>query len=270
MTAGIPFPNIDPVLIEFGPFAVRWYALAYIFGLVAGWQYMRWLSSKSPASIPLDDIDDFLTWSVLGVILGGRMGYVAFYKPEYFLENPVAILQVWNGGMSFHGGLLGVTLVTIWFARRRGINLLAFADLLACAAPIGLFMGRIANFINGELFGRITDVPWGVVFPRGGSLPRHPSQIYEAVLEGAVLFILLGILWRIRSVREKPGLIAGLFMVGYTFARAFAELFRQPDPHIGFLAAGTTMGQWLSLPMLMLGAYLIYASVFRPAKPART
>ncbi len=259
----MPFPDIDPVIFSIGPLAVRWYALSYIAGLILGWQYMRVLAARSPAPIALDDIDDFLVWATAGVILGGRLGYAVFYMSDYYLQNPLAILQVWRGGMSFHGGLIGVAVATVLFARKRKIDLLPFADILACAAPIGLFFGRIANFINGELFGRVTEVPWGVVFPRGGPLPRHPSQLYEAALEGLVLFAVVSLVWRVKRFRNRPGLTAGVFLVGYTAARASVELFRQPDAHIGFLLAGTTMGQWLSVPMLGFGLYLIYRAIRR-------
>ncbi len=254
------FPNIDPVLLQIGPLAIRWYSLAYIFGLVLGWRYMRSLARSVPDLASDLDVDDFLAWATFGVILGGRLGYVLFYKPEFYFANPTAILQVWNGGMSFHGGLIGVVLATILFTRRRGIDLIRFADILACAAPIGLFFGRLANFINGELFGRVSDVPWAIVFPHGGPNPRHPSQIYEAVLEGLVLLLLLHWLWRFESIRQRPGVLTGVFLVGYMMARSFIELFRQPDAFIGFLVAGTTMGQWLSVPMAGFGVYLIIRS----------
>lgn len=257
MTFVIPFPAIDPVLIQWGPLAIRWYSLAYIVGLLAGWRYIRALARKTPQAPEAHDIDDFLTWAILGVVIGGRLGYVLFYKFGYYLDNPLAILQVWKGGMSFHGGLLGVVVAGLLFVRRRGIRLLPFADLIACAAPIGLFLGRLANFINGELFGRVTDLPWAVVFPRGGPYPRHPSQLYEAALEGLALFVLLYILWRWKAVRQRPGLLTGVFLGGYGAARLTVELFRQPDTHIGFLIGGTTMGQWLSAPMLVVGLLLI-------------
>ncbi len=258
MTFAIPFPQIDPVLVQLGPFAVRWYALAYIAGLILAWRYMRVLAAGPPAVAGAEDVDDFLTWATLGVILGGRLGYVLFYKAGYYLADPMAALRVWEGGMSFHGGFLGVVVAGLVFVRRRGISALAFADLLASAAPIGLFLGRLANFANGELFGRPTDVPWAMVFPRGGPVPRHPSQLYEAALEGLVLFALLFVLWRIAAVRRRRGVLCGVFLVGYAAARGTVELFRQPDAHIGFLSAGTTMGQWLSLPMLVAGLWLIF------------
>jgi len=257
MTFAIAFPDIDPVLIQFGPLAIRWYGLAYVAGLILGWRYMRRLVGGPPPVSPARDVDDFLVWATLGVILGGRLGYVLFYQPAYYLDHPLAVFQVWAGGMSFHGGLLGVLVAALLFVRRRNIPLLAFGDALACAAPIGLFFGRLANFVNGELFGRETDVPWAMVFPHGGPLPRHPSQIYEALMEGALLFIILYLLWRREAVRRRPGTLIGVFLVGYAIARTVAELFRQPDTHIGFLLGGTTMGQWLSVPMLACGLYLI-------------
>ena len=191
MMLAIPFPQIDPVIVSFGPFAVRWYALAYIAGLVIGWRLMRRLAAKSPFEIDAEHIDDFLVWATLGVILGGRIGYALFYNFGLFLDNPISILYVWRGGMSFHGGFLGVVVAGLWFCKRRGIEPLKLGDLLACVAPVGLFFGRIANFINGELFGRVSDVPWAMVFPHGGPMPRHPSQLYEAALEGLVLFVVL-------------------------------------------------------------------------------
>jgi phosphatidylglycerol:prolipoprotein diacylglycerol transferase len=260
MTFVIPFPMIDPVLIEFGPIAIRWYSLAYIGGLILAWRYMRALAARPPEPVSALDIDDFIVWATLGVIFGGRFGYVLFYKPEFFLDNPLAILQVWRGGMSFHGGVLGVLVAGTLFARRRSIPYLPFADLIACAAPIGLFLGRLTNFITAELFGRVTDVPWAMVFPSGGDAPRHPSQLYEAGLEGLGLFVLLFALWRIEGVRMRAGLLTGVFLSGYALVRVFVELFRQPDVHIGFLLGGTTMGQWLSVPMLAVGVTLIVSA----------
>ncbi|MBC8159501.1 MAG: prolipoprotein diacylglyceryl transferase [Rhodospirillales bacterium] len=258
MTFVIPFPMIDPIMFEVGPIAVRWYGLAYVVGLVLAWRYVRRLAGGPPEVARLQDVDDFLVWATLGVIIGGRLGYALFYQPAYFLANPGAIVQTWTGGMSFHGGLLGVVVAGIIFVRRRKIDALAFGDMLACAAPIGLFLGRVANFVNSELWGRPTDVAWAVVFPNGGPQPRHPSQIYEASLEGVVLFAVLFILWRIPAVRDRPGTLIGVFLTGYSAARAFVELFRQPDAHIGFLLGGTTMGQWLSVPMLAVGLWFIF------------
>ncbi|MCH7957847.1 MAG: prolipoprotein diacylglyceryl transferase [Proteobacteria bacterium] len=257
MTFVIPYPSIDPILFQLGPLIIRWYALAYIGGLLLGWWYMRALAAQSPVAAERDEVDDFLVWATLGVVFGGRLGYVLFYNPGFYLDNPSLIFAVWRGGMSFHGGLLGVAAAAALFAHRRGIRLLPFADLLACIAPIGLFLGRLANFINGELYGRISEAPWAMVFPRGGPNPRHPSQLYEAGMEGAVLFVVLFFLRRREAVRRRAGLLTGVFLAGYGVARTIAELFRQPDIHLGFLSGGTTMGQWLSAPMLAAGVYLM-------------
>jgi phosphatidylglycerol---prolipoprotein diacylglyceryl transferase len=263
MTFAIPYPVIDPILFEIGPFAIRWYALAYIFGLLLGWRYAVWLNKRPPHAAFTRDIDDFLVWATLGVVLGGRLGYVLFYKTNYYLENPLAILQVWHGGMSFHGGLLGVVVATLLFCRRRKIALLPFGDLIFCVAPIGLLLGRLANFVNNELVGRVTDVPWAMVFPGYGPEPRHPSQLYEAAMEGIVLLVVLHLLWRVEAIRCRPGILSGAFLIGYGCFRGIGELFRQPDAHIGFLLAGTTMGQWLSLPMVIVGAALIVRAAVR-------
>ncbi len=256
MIAAIEFPAIDPVLITIGPFAIRWYALAYIAGLLIAWRYCRWLAVRPPQSVNPDAFDDFLLWATLGVLLGGRLGYVLFYKPDFYLAHPQEILFIWQGGMSFHGGLLGVVAAEIMFARRRGLPVLALADIVAAAVPIGLFLGRIANFINGELFGRPSEAPWAMVFPRGGPLPRHPSQLYEAAIEGLVLFLVLHLMVRAGAL-ERRGTLTGAFLIGYALARMLAEVFREPDAHLGFLLGGTTMGQWLSLPLLLAGLALV-------------
>jgi phosphatidylglycerol:prolipoprotein diacylglycerol transferase len=253
----IPYPTVDPVLIELGPFVIRWYALAYIAGLVIGWRWCLMLAKRPPLFVTAEAIDDFLVWATLGVVLGGRLGYVFFYKPDYYLANPLEALQVWHGGMSFHGGALGVVLAIVLFCRQRRINFLAFGDIIVCAAPIGLFFGRIANFINSELWGRVTDVPWAMVFPNGGPLPRHPSQLYEASLEGIVLFLVINGLERSTTIRERPGALSGVFLIGYGVARIIAELFREPDAFLGFLAFGLTMGQILSLPFVLIGLVLL-------------
>jgi phosphatidylglycerol:prolipoprotein diacylglycerol transferase len=254
----IPYPHIDPVMVELGPFAIRWYALAYLFGLILGWQYARWLAKHPPNRVSPIDVDDFLIWATAGVILGGRLGYVLFYRPEYYLSDPLAIARIWQGGMSFHGGLLGVVAAGALFCRIRRLAVFSFADLIFCAAPIGLFLGRIANFINGELVGRPSGVPWAMVFPGYGPEPRHPSQLYQATLEGLVLFVLLHMLWRVEAIRCRAGILSGAFLLGYGLFRSFAELFRQPDANIGFLYAGATMGQLLSLPMIAAGIALIW------------
>ena len=256
MIGVLNFPEIDPVLITIGPFAIRWYALAYIGGLLIAWRYCRWLAARPPRSVNPDAFDDFLLWATLGILLGGRLGYVLFYKPGFYLANPQEILFIWRGGMSFHGGLTVMVAAEVMFARRRGLPVLALADIVAAAAPIGLFLGRIANFINGELFGRPSEVPWAMVFPHGGPQPRHPSQLYEAAIEGLVLFLVLHLMVRAGAL-ERRGTLAGAFLIGYALARMLAELFREPDAYLGFLLGGTTMGQWLSLPLLLAGLALV-------------
>ena len=258
------FPEFDPVIFQIGPVAIRWYALAYIVGLVGAWRYGIWLARRKPYLVTPQQIDDFLVWGTLGVILGGRLGFVFFYQPAYYLANPLEIPQMWNGGMSFHGGLVGVILAMILFARRRGISFIAFADVIATTVPIGLLLGRIANFINGELWGRETAVPWGVIFPKVGPNPRHPSQLYEAFLEGLVLLIVLSCLVLIWRARWRVGLLSGVFLVGYALSRMAVETVREPDSHIGLLILGSTWGQWLSVPMLLLGVYLIWRACARP------
>ncbi|MEZ5691728.1 MAG: prolipoprotein diacylglyceryl transferase [Rickettsiales bacterium] len=253
------FPDIDPVAISIGSFVIRWYSLAYLGGILLGW----WLVISEHKKRPLKNltkaaIDDMVVWAALGIILGGRLGYVFFYKPDYYLTNIPEIFYVWKGGMSFHGGLIGVIFSFYLFCRKYKINFLSLADLLACAAPIGLFFGRLANFANGELFGRVTDSPLGMVFPRGGELPRHPSQLYEASLEGFVLFFILLFLLKKTNMREKTGYLSGVFLILYSFARIFCEFFREPDAFIGFLYNGATMGQLLSVPMILVGLYLIF------------
>jgi phosphatidylglycerol---prolipoprotein diacylglyceryl transferase len=259
----LPFPAIDPVLIQIGPFAIRWYALAYIFGLVLGWQYLRWLVRRPGWRLTPEALDDLLLYITLGVVLGGRLGYSLFYRPDFYLSDPLQILKVWEGGMSFHGGLLGVVAACVLFAWRRGIAILEVGDAVACAAPIGLLLGRLANFINGELWGRPSDVPWAMVFPGGGPMPRHPSQLYEAALEGLVLFAVMT--WF--ALRPRPrggeGRLVGIFLIGYGIARSVAELFREPDAHLGFLLGGLTMGQLLSLPMVLIGILLVVRSHVR-------
>ena len=269
MTFALVYPAIDPVLVQIGPFAIRWYALAYLAGLLFGWWYARTLASRPPRLVPVEAIDDFLMWATLGVVLGGRLGYVLFYKPGYYLDHPLSALELWHGGMSFHGGLLGVVVAGVTFCVRRRLRTLAFADLIFCAAPIGLCLGRLANFINGELVGRPTDVPWAMVFPGWGPLPRHPSQLYQAALEGALLFVILFLLWRIPAIRGRPGMLTGAFLVGYAVFRSFAELFREPDAHLGFIIGGLTMGQLLSAPLLVVGIGFIVAALRRgrPSAP---
>jgi phosphatidylglycerol:prolipoprotein diacylglycerol transferase len=253
----IPFPAINPVLISIGPFAVRWYALAYIVGITAGWLYARAIIASERlwggrAPFTVTDFDDFVIWITLGIILGGRIGYVLFYNFAHFAANPVEILRLWNGGMSFHGGVIGCVLAIILFALRRHIPVLSLGDVTAAVAPIGLLLGRLANFINGELWGRPTDVPWAMVFPHGGATPRHPSQLYEASLEGVVLFIVLALLVRSGALK-RPGVVTGVFAIGYGVARIICEFFREPDLQLGFLWGGLTMGMLLCIPLLLAG-----------------
>jgi phosphatidylglycerol:prolipoprotein diacylglycerol transferase len=264
----LPFPAFDPVLISIGPLAIRWYALAYIVGILLGWLYARVLIRNErlwggPAPLTVGDFDDFILWVTLGIILGGRIGYVLFYNPAHFLAHPEEALQLWKGGMSFHGGFLGCVLAVVLFALRRRISILSLGDLTCGVAPIGLLLGRIANFINAELWGRPTDVPWGMVFPGAGPLPRHPSQLYEAALEGLVLLLVLGWLMRAGALK-RPGLILGGFALGYGFARTICELFREPDAQLGFLWGGMTMGMLLSIPLMLAGLALIAFALMRP------
>ncbi|MCS6921995.1 MAG: prolipoprotein diacylglyceryl transferase [Elioraea sp.] len=257
----IPYPAIDPVLVSIGPFAIRWYALAYIAGIVIGWRLVRRLVEQDPLAATKEQVDDFLTWAVFGVILGGRLGYVLFYRPSYYAAHPIEALMVWKGGMAFHGGLIGVILAAILFCRARGIDFYAFVDRVAVATPIGLGLGRVANFINGELWGRPWDGPWSMVFPADPlRLPRHPSQLYQAFLEGLVLFAVMIVLSRRPGLRARRGFLGGAFLVGYGIARILGELFREPDDFIGFLPGGLTMGQVLSVPMLLVGAWAIATS----------
>jgi len=266
--AVIPFPNIDPVIFQIGPVAIRWYALAYIAGILLGWLYSRALIRSErlwggPAPLTLADFDDFVLWVTLGIILGGRTGYVLFYNPGHFIEHPLEVAQLWKGGMSFHGGFVGCVLAVVLFARRRGISILPLGDLTCAAGTIGLFLGRIANFINGELWGRPSDVPWAMVFPGAGPLPRHPSQLYEAALEGLALGIVLWLGMRAGALK-RPGLVIGVFAVGYSIARIVCEFFREPDPQLGFLWGGLTMGMLLSVPLMLTGFAFIAAALKRP------
>jgi phosphatidylglycerol:prolipoprotein diacylglycerol transferase len=272
----LPFPDFDPVLVQIGPLAIRWYALAYIVGILGGWVYARRIiraeglwGSKAPLTVV--DFDDFILWVTLGIILGGRLGYVLFYNPAYFAANPAEIVQLWKGGMSFHGGFLGCVVAVMAFARWHGIPTLSLGDIVCGVAPIGLFLGRIANFVNAELWGRTTDAAWGVVFCNeriqaanngvcpAGLLPRHPSQLYEATLEGIVLFIVLAIMMRMGALK-RPGTVLGAFCLGYGLARTICELFREPDAQLGFLWGGLTMGMLLSVPLMIAGVVLIWAA----------
>ena len=253
------FPNLDPIAIQIGPLAIRWYALAYIAGIILCWRLMRRLVAQPPEIATSVQVDDFVSWATLGVVLGGRLGYCLFYQPAVYLADPIGILRVWTGGMSFHGGMLGVTIALLWFCRNHRIPILGFADRLAVCAPIGLGLGRIANFINGELWGRPAspDLPWAMIFPRADTMPRHPSQIYQALMEGVILFLIMFFLSRREAILARFGLLTGVFLMGYGAARIIGEMFREPDDFLGFLWFGATMGQLLSIPMLLAGLWLV-------------
>jgi phosphatidylglycerol:prolipoprotein diacylglycerol transferase len=269
----IPYPDIDPVLVHIGPLAIRWYALAYICGILLGWAYARAIvrsnalwGGKAPMTV--EDFDDFILWVTLGIILGGRLGYVLFYNFPIYAANPLQIFELWTGGMSFHGGFVGCVLAVILFARYRKIPFLSLGDVTCAVGPIGLFLGRLANFVNGELWGRPTDMPWAMIFPNGGPEPRHPSQLYEAALEGIILFIVLAIAIRMGALK-RPGLTIGVFAVVYATARTTCEFFREPDVQLGFLWHGTTMGMLLSIPLFLAGVgFIVYAMKQRPLRSA--
>jgi len=279
----LSFPLIDPVAISIGPFAIRWYALAYVAGLLGGWFYAKRLAAKTDLWEGLKqpkplDVDDLIVWVALGVVLGGRIGYVLFYNLGTYLSHPLEILAIWRGGMSFHGGFLGSVLATVLFARSRGLNPLALLDMAAVVTPIGLFFGRIANFINGELWGRpAPDFPYAVVFPHAGPEPRHPSQLYEAFGEGLILFVVMAFAAR-RFGFRRPGLLGGIFVLGYAVARIVCEFFREPDAQLGFLfgssvqalSGGITMGMLLSVPMALVGIGFIAMAVRGHTRLAKT
>ena len=270
-TFALSFPLIDPVTLDLGVLQIRWYALAYLAGLLLGWRLCLLLARRDKELfVKATHFSDFLGWAALGIVLGGRLGYCLLYKPKYYLAQPVQILFIWQGGMAFHGGFLGFCLSAWLYARRHGLCVLRLADYLAVAAPIGLFFGRIANFINAELYGRPSDLPWAVIFPAsqdgqasGLPLSRHPSQIYEALLEGVLLFVVLYLAHQSFSLREKPGLVTGIFMLGYGVARFFVEFFRQYDVALGLIAGWMSHGQLYSLPLMLFGALLIFSSSLR-------
>ena len=252
------FPNIDPIALSLGPIAIRWYSLSYIFGIILGYQYLKYLDKKyTHIKFSSKELEDLVFRIVMGVIIGGRAGYTLFYNLPFYLDNPAKILMVWEGGMSFHGGLIGFTLGVLYHAKKQKKNFLSHMDILSCTVPIGLFLGRIANFINGELWGRKTDVAWGIVFPYGGPLTRHPSQLYESLLEGVITFSILLLFSRQEKYRNRIGFLAGTFLICYGTSRFIVEYFREPDAQIGYILNFITMGQILSLPMILLGTFLI-------------
>ncbi|MGH6833512.1 MAG: prolipoprotein diacylglyceryl transferase [Methyloceanibacter sp.] len=266
----LPYPVIDPVAIEIGPVALRWYGLAYMAGILLGWLYARRLVSRADLwggkpPMTVAQADDFLLWITLGIVVGGRLGFVLFYEPSYFWQNPVEIPAVWHGGMSFHGGLLGVALAVYLFSRVKRINPLSLGDIASAATPFGLFFGRLANFINSEVVGRVSDVPWAMIFPGVDDLPRHPSQLYEAFLEGIVLFVILRIATHRFHALTRPGTVFGLFLVFYGIFRSLAEFVREPHAghplDIGILTPGIAY----SIPMILIGLWLIWRARREPA-----
>jgi phosphatidylglycerol---prolipoprotein diacylglyceryl transferase len=270
----LTFPDINPVAFELGPISIKWYGLSYMAGLLIGWWYIRkllttphiWAGGKAPFAV--DQVDDLLMYMTIGVIVGGRLGSVLFYEPGYYLKHPIEILQTWKGGMAFHGALVGCGVAIALFARKHGVSVWSSMDLCAAAVPIGLFFGRFANFINGELFGRPTTMPWGMVFKNAATTfpqfadieptPRHPSQLYEAFSEGLLLFIVLRVLTHVLGGLKRPGLVVGTFLVGYAIARSTCEMFRQPDPSHAFTSGLLTPGITYSIPMLLLGLYFAH------------
>ncbi len=270
----IPFPAIDPIALQIGPIAIRWYGLAYAAGLILGWLYIRqmlqraelWPGNKPP--MRADDVDELLIWVTAGVIIGGRLGHVLFYQSEYYYAYPLEVFAIWKGGMAFHGGLIGTAVAMYGFARRFGICIWSVSDLVSAAVPIGLFFGRMANFINAEVVGSPTDMPWGMIFPGWGEEARHPAMLYEAALEGIVLFLILRYLVFSRLAMKSPGLTTGTFLVGYAVFRIFCELFKVIDYRLVFEGYWLTKGMLYSVPMLILGIWAIHRARSRAAKAA--
>ncbi len=262
MLAGLllSFPHIDPVLVQLGPLAIRWYSLAYIAGILGGCWWLGRVDAKTFSPL-LNDAqrEDVVVWAIVGIVLGGRIGYILFYNLSYFLEHPTDMIKLWEGGMSFHGGLLGVIISFMLFARKHKLHFFPLMDRIACVTPIGLFFGRLANFVNGELYGRISDVSWAMIFPRGGELPRHPSQLYEAFAEGILLFIFLNLLLK-KTSAYYTGMLCGAFLAGYGVCRFIIEYAREPDAQLGLLFSFISMGQILCLPMIAYGSWLMATS----------
>lgn len=259
-------PQIDPVALQLGPIAVHWYGLMYLLGFAAVWLLGRRRIRQGRTDLSTRDLEDIIFYSVLGVVAGGRLGYALLYKPGYYLSHPLEILYLWEGGMSFHGGLIGVIVVLLWYAHSRKRHLLDIGDFIAPMIPLGLAAGRWGNFVNGELWGRPTDLPWGMVFPYVDALPRHPSQLYQMALEGLLLFAFL---WWYSSKPRRRGQVSGMFLLGYGAARFIVEFTREPDDFLGLLAAGLSMGQLLSIPMMLAGALILWKSAGR-SSPEQT
>lgn len=250
----LAFPNINPIAFEIGPLTIKWYGLAYMIGIFLAWKVASLLLKKYPNGVTTKTLDDSIFWLIIGIVVGGRLGHVLFYSPHLFWTDPLEIFKTWHGGMSFHGGVIGVFAALILYCRHTKQQFLPVLDIIACVAPIGLFFGRIANFINGELWGRPTTVAWGMVFPHADDLPRHPSQLYEAATEGVLLGIILVSLWTKTGLRHKTGRISGAFGVCYALARSFCEIYREPD---AFIIGSLTIGQALSIPLIGLGWFLL-------------
>ena len=263
---GLEFPNISPTIFSIGGFALRWYSMAYLVGIIAAWLLMLRLAKKYKLDLTRQQIEDAIFFITLGIIIGGRLGYVIFYGRDFFVQHPLKIFAIWNGGMSFHGGAVGAVLGMLYTARTRKVDFWLLTDLAALFAPIGIFLGRLANFVNDELWGRITDVPWAVRFPSGGFLPRHPSQLYEAFAEGLGILIILNVLWHFKPIRDRHGIVSALFVILYAIFRIGLEYFRQPDEQLGFFWGGMTMGQILSLPVLVFGLGLMGYFTLVPRK----
>lgn len=257
------FPDISPIVFSIGPFSLRWYALAYLAGIIFAWILTSRNIKKYNLGITNAQLDDLVFYTTLGIILGGRLGYVFCYGNGYFWHNPLEIFAVWNGGMSFHGGIIGVILGLYCFAKQYKFPYLKITDLVSLYVPIGIFLGRIANFVNGELWGRVTTVSWAVKFPEGGYLPRHPSQLYEALTEGILMFVILNYLWCKPFVRKHTGIISASFLIIYAISRICMEFFREPDRQIGFITNNITLGQILSVPFLLLGLYILHKSIYQ-------
>ena len=255
---GFDFPQISPIMFSLGPLDIRWYSMAYLFGIIIGWILLNHNVKKYDLKLSKENVEDLVFYITLGIVIGGRLGYVIFYGGAAFWMNPLQVFEVWKGGMSFHGGVLGVIVATYLFARKINYKFLALTDLIVLYAPIGLFLGRLANFVNDELWGRVTDVAWAVRFPNGGYLPRHPSQLYEAFFEGIVMFCLLNFLWRYEKVRKMQGCVSALFVLLYGIFRISMEQFREPDIQMGYFFTYFTMGQILSLPLIILGASVLF------------
>jgi len=266
---GLEYPDISPIIFSLGPIAIRWYSMAYLVGIISAWILIKRNVKRNNIPLTKENIEDLVFDVTLGIILGGRLGYVVFYGTSMFWENPLQILAIWNGGMSFHGGIIGVILALWYFSHQVNMPFLKVTDLVVLYVPIGIFLGRLANFINDELWGRVTDVAWAVRFPNGGYLPRHPSQLYEALTEGMLMFVILNVLWNFKWVRERTGFVSGMFACLYALLRISMEQFREPDIQLGYFFNVLTMGQMLSMPFLLVGVWVMYRAIKRNAKPLK-